>query len=420
MVDRTMKERILIAEDDAVTRLMLESTLTNFGYEVISSANGLDALRELEETRVDVILTDYTMPALNGAELLQTMLSRNYEGVFIFLTGNSDLRVAIQLLKNGADDYLVKPFLSEELHFRIQKNLRKRTQEKIMRKVEQEKTLLDLEHRKLVNWRALYASKDIRQTEQMMQLLSRSINQSGGFMWLDLLKEQRSLATRDQASIDTEILDLIISSADSQKKIFDYLTFLGNLPHLELEVKPYNFVEGLELLTSMVKGFIAEFQPASDKTFSFQTPRFFDTGTLYFDVELLGKCLREVIINAIKYSPEKASIRVGFLVDKNPHGTFLEVFITNPPIVLQKLDSDGVPILGIPYEYSELVFDLFYTLEGFPTYFEGEDWRDGTGLYLCRQILKKHKGWVSASNGIDYTGNLPTIFVRMTLALPIN
>jgi DNA-binding response OmpR family regulator len=415
-----MKEKILIAEDDAVTRLMLESTLADFGYDVISTANGLDALRELEGSRVDVILSDYYMPGMNGAELLQGVLAREFEGVFIFLTGNSDLRIAIQLLKNGADDYLVKPFLSEELHFRIQKNLRQRTQENVMRKVEQEKTLLALEHRKLVNWRALYANKDIRQTEQMMQLLSRSINQSGGFMWLDLLKDQRNSTTQNQVSIDTEILDLIIASAEAQKKIFDYLTFLGNLPHLELTAKPYEFSIGLGLITSRVNGFVAEFQQNSDKIFSVQTPTFSDRGTLSFDVDLLGKCLREVIINAIKYSPAGANIQVGFLVDKTTQGTFLEVFITNPPIVLQKLDNDGEPIRGIPYEYSELVFDPFYTLEGYPTYFEGEDWVDGTGLYLCRQILKKHKGWVSASNGIDYTGDSPTDFVRITLALPIS
>jgi signal transduction histidine kinase len=84
----------------------------------------------------------------------------------------------------------------------------------------------------------------------------------------------------------------------------------------------------------------------------------------------------------------------------------------------QAKDPSGNPVVGIPYDYSELVFDLFYTIDAFTRRIDQEEWSDGTGLFVARKLLKRHGGWIRAGNGIDYTGQRPTTITRVTLTLP--
>lgn len=127
------------------------------------------------------------MPEMSGSEFLIAAKREAAELLFVFLSGNDDLEKAVDLLTKGAADYIRKQIIAETLLFRVEKAVEAARQAKLIERIEQERQLLELENRKLVNWRNLYASKDARQTDQMIRLLSRTINQAGGFMWLDLL-----------------------------------------------------------------------------------------------------------------------------------------------------------------------------------------------------------------------------------------
>ena len=86
---------------------------------------------------------------------------------------------------------------------------------------------------------------------------------------------------------------------------------------------------------------------------------------------------------------------------------------------MQAKDLEGNSITGIPYGYSELVFDLFYTIEKFPTYLDEEEWKDGFGLYVCRKLLNKQNCLLTTVNGINYTKEPAEPFVKFTITIPV-
>ncbi|MCP4579130.1 MAG: diguanylate cyclase [Deltaproteobacteria bacterium] len=117
---------ILIAEDNPASRKLMEMTLRQAGYEVVSAENGLEALNVFKERFFPIILTDWGMPEMDGLELCRAIRESSTEGyVFIFLiTARDSKKDIIVGLEAGADDYLIKPFDRFELIARLKTVLR--------------------------------------------------------------------------------------------------------------------------------------------------------------------------------------------------------------------------------------------------------------------------------------------------------
>jgi DNA-binding response OmpR family regulator len=114
--------KILVAEDDAVTRSRLERMLTKWGFEVILTVDGNEAWKALKKKNSPkLILLDWMMPGIEGLEICKRLraIESDDPAYIILLTGRTNKKDIVQGLEAGADDYIPKPFEDSELHARI-------------------------------------------------------------------------------------------------------------------------------------------------------------------------------------------------------------------------------------------------------------------------------------------------------------
>ena len=123
-----MKQQILIIDDEAIMRKLLEQILKE-KYEVISMENGKEALEWMYSGNIpDLVVADLNMPEINGFEYINRVRESGFfnDLPLIVLSGEESSAERIKSLKMGANDYLVKPFNPEELSLRIDNLIRLR------------------------------------------------------------------------------------------------------------------------------------------------------------------------------------------------------------------------------------------------------------------------------------------------------
>lgn len=119
------KPSLLVVEDDANLRSVLERTLVFEGYDVVACNDGVAALAELVDARFDAVVMDVSMPNLDGYGLCRRMRDRGRTEPVLMLTARDGISDRVAGLDAGADDYLVKPFSIEELLARLRALLRR-------------------------------------------------------------------------------------------------------------------------------------------------------------------------------------------------------------------------------------------------------------------------------------------------------
>ena len=101
--------RVLIVDDEASVRKVMAAVLAQLGLPCETAAAGEEALRVLETHQIDAVISDLQMPGMSGLELLAKVKQLYPQLVFLMVTGVDDVRVGVQAMQQGADDYLVKP-----------------------------------------------------------------------------------------------------------------------------------------------------------------------------------------------------------------------------------------------------------------------------------------------------------------------
>ncbi|MFZ2656558.1 MAG: sigma-54 dependent transcriptional regulator [Victivallales bacterium] len=115
--------KILIVDDELTIIEVLKKLLSKSGYSVSTSLNGNDALNKLKEEVFDLMITDVRLPGIDGITLLQRGRELQSHLAIIVMTAYSDVEPAVAAMKNGAFDYVIKPFNFEELMITIQRAL---------------------------------------------------------------------------------------------------------------------------------------------------------------------------------------------------------------------------------------------------------------------------------------------------------
>ena len=123
---------VLVVDDEGAIRYSVSKTLQRIGYEVEEAASGEEALEMMGKREYDVILTDIRMPGLTGVDLLKRIKDIAPDGIVILMTGYASLGTAVESLRLGAHDYLIKPSSSQDIRQSVSKgversrNLRRR------------------------------------------------------------------------------------------------------------------------------------------------------------------------------------------------------------------------------------------------------------------------------------------------------
>jgi len=128
---------VLVVDDEDGIRQALTRFLTRLGYQVQAAANATEALERLAAHHPTAMLCDIRMPETSGVELLPKVLAQDPDLAIIMLTAIDEPRTAIECLKLGAYDYLIKPVDLEELELSLQHALRQRQLEVDRRELEQ-------------------------------------------------------------------------------------------------------------------------------------------------------------------------------------------------------------------------------------------------------------------------------------------
>jgi DNA-binding response OmpR family regulator len=125
LADAPSKARILVAEDDPVSRKLISSRLAKWGYDVVITSDGAEAMTALRGADApSLAILDWSMPEMDGLEICRRLREAEKMVYLILLTARGSKENIIEGLRGGADDYLVKPFDAEELQARILVGLR--------------------------------------------------------------------------------------------------------------------------------------------------------------------------------------------------------------------------------------------------------------------------------------------------------
>ena len=116
-------KRILIIDDENDLRFVLKRFLTKHGYEVLEASSGKKALDILRSSEVDLILCDFKLDDMDGDEVLKAIKEINSTVPVIIITGYSNIKTAVEVMRLGAIDYVTKPLLPEEILVTIRKAL---------------------------------------------------------------------------------------------------------------------------------------------------------------------------------------------------------------------------------------------------------------------------------------------------------
>ncbi|MBU1399298.1 MAG: response regulator, partial [Proteobacteria bacterium] len=121
MENKNNKKRLLVIDDEENMRHMLTAMLKKSGYVVDTAADGLEGLSMIDKERYDFILCDIKMPKMNGMDFLKRTRDKIGSTTVIMMSAYGTIDTAIEAMKEGAYDYISKPFKADEVFLALKK-----------------------------------------------------------------------------------------------------------------------------------------------------------------------------------------------------------------------------------------------------------------------------------------------------------
>ena len=378
-----MAEKILVVDDEQDIVKVLSKILEISGYEVISATNGTDAIALVKNENPELVLLDYMMPDLTGLDVLREIKKYSDEIYVVMVTGRGSEEVAAAVMKAGASDYVIKPFVKDQIVTVVKDTLRLRQAELRARRLQEE--LFEL-NRELEN-KVTERTRDLVETQDRLihqQNLVSLGEMSGGMaheirnplnsiaLYAQIMQEELSPEDRKR-----EYLDKIMDDIDRINAIVTNLNIFSR--RIKRDKEPLHLQGPLEatlrtLSTKFISGNIkvrVDIEPGLPEVLA--------------SPEEMEEVFTHLLINSMNAMPQGGDIGVSMRLVRpsaNKPGSreYVEMSFTDTGI-------------GISKETLDKIFIPFFTTK--------TDWEGtGLGLSVVDRVITEHEGVIDVESEV--------------------
>jgi len=397
--------KVLVVDDEESVVVTIKAILQLDGYSVATTTSGANARQMVREVEYDLVLTDLRLEDGDGLDVLKAVRESYPETVTIMLTGYASLESAIQALRAGAYDYLVKPSEVEELRATVARGLERRRlgQELRLRAAELAELNASLQQRideATAELKERYEQlKELdRMKSQFLSIASHElktpITAMSGFLQVALRRVRRMsqgeavVPVADGLRGITDQLEVVYRQTGKLARLVDELLDVSRIQTGRIEFR-YGDVDLSELASEVA----ARMQLST--TAHEISVRHDSQSVVTADRDHLEQVLNNLVTNAIKYSPSGGAISI----EVRPDDGGVRLSVTD----------EGI---GIPEKELEAIFGLFYRS---PDRAARDAAGMGLGLYISKEIVVRHGGRIWAESAGVKGSTLNVVIPRVPI-----
>ena len=377
-----MSEKLLVVDDERMILELTSMVLTSRGFDVSVVDNALDSYEMIEREQPALVLLDYMMPKVNGLDALKEIRERFPETYVIMFTGKGSEEVAVELMKAGASDYVLKPFSNAKLVERIENVLRMRSielhnkaliqeQERLLDEIESwNRTLEERVEQKTVELEM--AHHEVLLTEKLAALGHLSAGMAheirNPLNSISLFAQVLSSGLDDEPEMKS-YSEKIINEVERIDAILVKLLSTSKRSHFQLRTIHIDRV-----ITTSLQPFIEQMNV---QDVALQTELGEKTPSILADADELGQIFSNLFANA--------------LFEMKAGGTLSVTLESDDKEALVTVSDTGG---GIPEEHLNNIFDPFFTTKERGT---------GFGLSVVLRIVKTYAGRINVESNSQGT-----------------
>jgi signal transduction histidine kinase len=366
--EENRKYEILVVEDDAILCDLISRNLERSGYSVAKAGTGKEALSQMMNGKNYILLLDYHLPDMTGKELIESCFIKEHNIPFIVMTGQGDERLAVEMMKLNARDYIVKdgnflellPTLTQQVMDQINIEKRLIKSEESRKNTEQQLQRMNDELELKVNER----------TTQLAKVNEELIHEISDRKDIERRLENNNIELQLFAEISSELVAHTVENANRMKNL---LSELLSYSRLGIDGDYFHTTDFAAALESALLGL----KQSIDENSAIIT--YDPLPTITADTKQIVMLFENLIENSIKFcNTELPRIHISAKQDENEW--------------IFSVTDNGI---GIETEDKDMIFTVFSNLQS-----GGSSPKAGIGLATCKKILECHSGriWVESND----------------------
>ena len=342
---------ILLVEDEEIIRLMFQQTFESWGFKVDVAENGKDALEMCHQKKYQIVVTDLNMPVMDGMELLKRLKSKWPNIEVMVITGYATIESAIEAMKLGAYDFILKPVNFDHVQFTMNKcysKIRAEAENQELRQANMQ--LLELNEMK----------------DKFLYITNHEIRTPLTIIkgYIDVLK---NLVQNPNEEL-SETMEILDETTEELNELVDRMHLLEALEHGKIMAK--NELVDLKIVLTKVYREVAKLF----KQRQIELKVVVDKKPLFIrgDYRQIQLVMRELLQNALKFTPDRGNVMV-------------RLELRNDKVYYSVKDSG----IGIPFDKQKVIFDRFYEIQEVVNHKTSKDEFMGGGLGIGLSMVKE-------------------------------